>query len=363
MVRCHGRLVKLLGSLSKADCHLSFLEMTTALGLANVDRMSLAHTPRTKGRRLRPDNSGSNQGMLIGRTALRIYLDNDVTDLAQQIAYNILFAVAPLLIFLTAFSGLVVQQVNEDIANPALPILDWVEEHLPSDAAEFLKGPLESALTTSPQFLLSIGGLLTLWSAKNAMAAVMKGLNGMYGLKDTRSYLKRNAVALALTAGLAASILVSGALQVLGTDLGQDIADSAGLGSVWEETVRLLQWPVTVALVTGVIVLIHRFAPMFHGPLGWYLPGALLTTIGLAVATFGLQIYFAAFGGFSAAYGVFGAVLAFIFWLYVAGIVILAGGIVNATLFAVYRPAKTALADYQEAQVRGRALDEPAGEE
>lgn len=298
--------------------------------------------------------------MLFGRTAVRTFLDRDVTGLAQQIAYNILFAVAPLLIFLTAFSGLVIQQVNADIANPALPILDWLDENLPSDAADFLKGPVESALTTSPQFLMSIGGVLTLWSAKNAMAAIMKGLNAMYGLEDSRSFIRKNVVALSLTIGLAASILVSGTLQLLGTDVGQDVADWAGLGSVWETAVRWSQWPLTAAVVTLVIVLIHRYAPMFDGPLRWYLPGALVTTFGLAISTFGLQIYFAQFGGFSAAYGVFGAVLAFIFWLYVASVVILAGGIVNATLFTMHPKAKTALADYQEAKVLGYKPGEAA---
>ncbi len=291
--------------------------------------------------------------MLFGRTALRIFLDNDVTGLAQQIAYNILFAVAPLLIFLTAFSGLVIQQVNADIANPALPILDWLDENLPSEAAEFLKGPVESAITTDPQFLLSIGGILTLWAAKNAMAAIMKGLNAMYGIEDSRSFIMKNAIALFLTIGLAVSILVSGTLQLLGTKVGDDIAEWMGLDSAWDAAVRILQWPVTAVLVTLVIVMIHRFAPMFDGPLRWYLPGALLTTAGLAVSTLGLQIYFARFGGFSAAYGVFGAVLAFIFWLYIVSVVILAGGVLNATLFAIHPGAKTALADYQETKVLG----------
>jgi membrane protein len=214
-------------------------------------------------------------------------------------------------------------------------------------------------LTTSPRFLLSISGVLTLWSAKNAMAAIMNGLNAMYGLEDSRSYLKKNAVALLLTIGLAASILVSGTLQLLGTEAGQDIADWAGLETVWSTAVRLLQWPVTAALVTLVIVMIHRFAPIFDGPLRWYLPGASLTTIGLAVSTLGLQIYFASFGGFSAAYGVFGAVLAFIFWLYVVSVVILAGGVVNATLFAIDPRAKTALADYLEAKILGYKPGQP----
>ncbi len=301
-------------------------------------------------------------------TAVRIYRDHDVTGLAQQVAYNILFAVAPLLIFLTAFSGFVVQQVNDDIANPALPILDWLDENLPTDAAEFLKGPVESAVNTSPQFLVSIGGLLTLWSAKNAMAAIMKGLNAMYGLEDKRSFVKKNVVALLLTIGLAVSIIVAGILQLLGTEAGEDIAGWVGLDAAWEATVRIVQWPVTAALVTIIIVLIHRFAPHFDGPLRWYLPGAAFTTIGLVISTIALQIYFSSFGGFSAAYGVFGAVLAFIFWLYVASLVILAGGIVNATLFAINPATRAALADHRERRILGykpgevRSADDTEGD-
>ena len=286
--------------------------------------------------------------IVYGQTAIRIFNESDVIGLAQQIAYNVLFAIAPLMIFLTAFCSLVIQRVNADIDNPVEPILEWLDENLPADAAEFLKGPVESALSTSPEYLLSIGGILTLWAAKNAIGAVMKGLNATYGLKDTRSYLKKNLIALLLTIGLAVSALVSGILQLLGTGVGQDIAVALGFGTEWDTAVRLLQLPITGLMITLIFVVIHRFAPMFQGPFRWYLPGALFTTIGLAVATYGLQLYFKTFGGYSAAYGVFGAALAFIFWLFVIGIVILAGGVVNATLFEVFPPAKTALVNYRE---------------
>lgn len=308
----------------------------------------------SKGIRLTSRPSSPNRQTLFVKTAARSFLDNDVTSLAQLIAYNLLFAIAPLLIFLTAFCGLIVQQVNADATNPVRPLLDWLDDNLPSDAAEFLKEPVETALATSPGFLLSIGGLLTLWSAKGAIVAITRGLNATYGIDDSRSFLRKHLISIMLTIGLAVAILVSGAVQLLGSDLGGDIAGAIGLGSVWETAMSWLRWPITVVLVTLIIVLLHRYAPDFNAPLRWYLPGALFTIAGMLVAVIGLRIYFSVSGGFSAAYGIFGSVLAFIFFLYVSGIVILTGGIVNATLFAIYPRARTALADFREAKILGQ---------
>lgn len=289
---------------------------------------------------------------------MRSFLDNDITSLAQLIAYNILFAVAPLLIFLTAFCGLVVQQVNADAANPVQPLLNWLDDNLPSDAAGFLSEPVEAALSTSPGFLLSIGGVFTLWSAKGAIEAVTRGLNATYGVAESRPYIKKQLVAILLTIGLAVAILVSGAAQLLGSEVGGDLAGAIGLGAAWESAMSWLRWPITAALVTLVIVLLHRFAPDFDAPLRWYVPGALFTIAGMVIAVIGLRVYFGISGGFSAAYGIFGSVLAFIFFLYVSGIVILCGGIVNGTLFAIHPPAKTALADRKERKMLGRRRKE-----
>lgn len=315
-------------------------------------------TARRKGTSLSESHPSPNRKTLFFKTAMRSFLDNDITSLAQLIAYNILFAIAPLLIFLTAFCGLVVQQVNADAANPVQPLLNWLDANLPSDAAEFLSEPVEAALSTSPGFLLSIGGVFTLWSAKGAIQSVARGLNATYGVAESRPWLKKQLVSILLTIGLAVAILVSGAAQLLGSEVGGDLAGAVGLGAAWETTMTWLRWPITAALITLIVVLLHRYAPSFDAPLRWYVPGALFTIIGMVIAVVGLRVYFGFSGGFSAAYGIFGAVLAFIFFLYVSGIVILCGGIVNGTLFAIHPPARTALADHRERKILGKQREE-----
>lgn len=48
----------------------------------------------------------------------------------QRIAYNILLALGPLLIFLSASCGLMPQQMNAESANPVKPVTDWTNINL-----------------------------------------------------------------------------------------------------------------------------------------------------------------------------------------------------------------------------------------
>jgi len=255
-----------------------------------------------------------------------------LTGMSQQIAYNILFALGPLLIFITAFCGFVTQQVNAESANPVKPVTDWLNDNLPNEAADFLREPVANALTTTPGFLISFGGLFALWGAKGAMGAIMEGLNAAYGVKDSRSWLVRTGTAIGLTIALAVALILSGALFFLSSDVGQDIADDIGLGVAWSTASTLLRWPIMACLAVGIIVLLHRYAPDFKAPLRWYLPGAAFTLVMTLLATLGLRLYFATASSYSEAYGVFGAVLACVFFLYVIGMVILIGGVFNGTI-------------------------------
>lgn len=277
----------------------------------------------------------------IGQQILRALKEKDLSGLAQQIAYNILFSIAPLLIFVTSAAGAVTQVVNSDMQNPAEPVLQWVQDTLPADAANFLQEPLENALSADPGFLLSFGALFALWGAKNAISAIMKGLNAAYDVEeDSRSFIQKNLVAIGITVGLALLIGVAGIIFVLGTGLGEDIASGIGLGGVWTTVSEWLRWPLIAVVVIVAVALIHRYGPNIDAPLKWYLPGAAFTVVGMVVATFAVGLYFAFSGGYNEAYGAFGAVLAFVFWLYVMGLVILLGGVINMAVQKEVPPAR-----------------------
>jgi uncharacterized BrkB/YihY/UPF0761 family membrane protein len=62
----------------------------------------------------------------IAKQTFKDARERDLPGMAQQIAYNFLFALGPLLIFMTAFAGCVTQKVNSGSQNPVRTVTDWM---------------------------------------------------------------------------------------------------------------------------------------------------------------------------------------------------------------------------------------------
>lgn len=283
--------------------------------------------------------------------------EKDITGSAKEVAYNILFSIAPLLIFLTSAAGAVTQIVNDDLQNPAEPVLQWMKDTLPADAASFLEQPIENALQADLGFLMSFGAILALWGAKGAMSGVIKGLNKAYDIEeDSRSFVKQTLVSIGLTIALALMIGVAGLVFFLGTDVGVTVADSIGLGDAFNTVSNWLRWPLIAIVAIIAVAMIHKFGPNIEAPLKWYLPGAAFTIIGIAIASFLLTIYFRFSGGYNEAYGAFGAVLVFIFWLYVMSMIVLMGGVVNMAIQKEIPPARSDVEEDEDQSNDNREL-------
>jgi membrane protein len=269
------------------------------------------------------------------------FKEKDFSGIAKQIAYDILFSLAPLLIFVTAAAGAITQLVNSEMENPAEPVLDWMQETLPADAANFLREPIASALGTDPGFLLSFGAIFALWGAKNAISSIIKGLNTAYDIdKDERSFVRRTLVAIGLTIGLALLVGIAGLIFVLGTTIGEDLAGAIGLGGAWAAVSTWLRWPMIALVIIVGVALIHSIGPNVDADFKWFVPGAAFSVITMAIATVGIGIYFSFSGGYNEAYGAFGSVLAFIFWLWVMSLLIVLGGVVNMAIQREVPPAR-----------------------
>lgn len=267
------------------------------------------------------------------RRVIDIVMQEQILGFAQMVAYNVLFATAPLLMVVTAGAATITQVVNSELENPAQPVLDWVQETLPREAAAFLQTPIERAVNADTSWFFSVGAIFALWGARGAVAALIRGLNVAYGIgRDPRPFLVHTARSFGLTLLLVFLVAAGGIVFTLGTDFGERVANEVGLGDLWTNVYTWARWPIMGVISVMVVMLVHLYGPAVKAPFKWYLPGSAFSVIGMYITTVALGIWFGQSQGFSEAYGVFGSVLAFVLWLYLMAFVLLLGGVINAVL-------------------------------
>jgi membrane protein len=96
---------------------------------------------------------------------------------------------------------------------------------------------------------------------------------------------------------------------------------------------KIAQWPAAGFLLILALLGLYRFAPNIRQQrLKWLLPGSVFAAVVWMVASILFKLYVRHFSHFGLLYGSLGTLIILMFWFYLSGIVILAGGEINAIL-------------------------------
>jgi membrane protein len=250
--------------------------------------------------------------------------DDNVYNGAAALGFYMTLSIFPaFIVIMTVIPYLPVQDVDQ-------AIMDLLYEALPPDSAAMVEGIVLEVTQEQRGGLLSFGILFTLWTVSTGMYAIMQQLNITYDVKEARNFVHARITALLLS--IAFVLLVVGAftLIVLGGVMEQWVFAAFGESEAVVYAFRVFRWIVIVlALLLG-FALIYRFAPNVQQDFRFITPGAVLGVVLLGVASLGFSFYVSNFGDYDATYGSIGAVIILMFWLYIAGLVILVGSEINA---------------------------------
>ncbi len=257
---------------------------------------------------------------------------DQLTLQASAVAYNFIFAVAPLLIFIMSMAAAVSRAVNPNTDETVQNVVTWLVERLPATTAEALRPVIEGALEQSGGGIITVGALLALFGARGAMGALIVALNAAYRVEETRNFVKRQLLAIGLTFATGFGIILSIALFLVGGQIGTLVADAVGLGSTWALVWNIARFPLILVILIVALAILYWAGPNSAIPLRWLSPGAVFAVVGWVVITLFVNTYFRYAGGYAESYGVLGGVLAFIFYLFLMSLVLLIGGELNAQL-------------------------------
>ncbi|PVA11212.1 ribonuclease BN [Pelagivirga sediminicola] len=203
---------------------------------------------------------------------------------------------------------------------------------LPDEVADLLTarvGELVAAEATTLGWagLISIG--VALWSARAGIAALIVGMNAVYGERN-RGGVRHILLAFSLT-----GVMICLALACFAALVVAPIALSfLPLGFLGTLVAEVLRWTVAIATVMLALGLLYRYAPNRRGiaRAGWITPGAIAATVLWALATWAFSFYLQNFGNYNKIYGSLGAVIVMLLWLYLTAFVCLLGAALNAEL-------------------------------
>lgn len=178
--------------------------------------------------------------------------------------------------------------------------------------------------------LLSIGIIGTLWSASNAINAIMRGFNRAYDVEEDRSFIVARLLAIVLTIAMVLVICVAFLLPIFGKMIGVYIFTFLGLSEGFLTVWGTLRWVVSSVVFFIVLMALYKLAPNKRIYLKNVVWGALFATIGWQLVSLAFSYYVNTMGNYSATYGSLGTVIVLMIWFYLSGIIIMIGGAINA---------------------------------
>ncbi|MGN4127446.1 YihY/virulence factor BrkB family protein [Lysinibacillus sphaericus] len=249
----------------------------------------------------------------------------EISALAAQLAYFFLLSFFPLLIFLVTllpYLNLETTQVYSFLVNV-----------VPDEVYRLIENTLNEVLTNRNSSLLSIGVIGTIWSASKGINALIRALNKAYDTESRGGILDRG-LSLVFTIAFVIVLGVALLLPVFGQQIGHFLFSIVGIeeefASLWHN-IRLFMPPLLIfAVLMGIYWFVPNTDPRLKLMGVW--PGAMFSTLAWLAVTYGFSFYISNFGNYSATYGSIGGVIILMLWLYFTGMILIFGGVLNATM-------------------------------
>lgn len=225
---------------------------------------------------------------------------------SAQCAFFIILSIIP---FLMLFSSLLrYTSITEDI------LLQVIQRVMPQYVAPFIVSLVKEVYTNS-MGLVSVSGVVAVWSAAKGVQYMADGLNSVNGLEETRNWLVLRFWAVVYTVIFVVTIVATLVILVFGNSLNRFLAHAfPWIGKI----VAVLDHCKGIWMLVFLVLffdIIFAALPNRKLTLKSQLPGALICAVAWYVFSFGLSIYVDYFNGFSM-YGSLTTIVLLMLWLY-----------------------------------------------
>jgi membrane protein len=246
----------------------------------------------------------------------------DAMDMAARVSFYFALSFFPFLLVLAALLGWMHR--SSDWAS----FWYWLTAYLPTSAQDTVL-MIMMKLSVGFEGFLGFGLLLTFWSASTGFLSLMEALTEVYGGKETRSYLRRRAIAVVATIVAAMFLLICFGLWNVGHFVAGFIFQYSFYLRPESKIIRLV---VTLLMILIGVDLINYFLPAKRPPWRWVMPGSAFTVFCFVIASGLLKLYVSYNHAMSRIYGALTGFIVMMLWIYLANLSVLIGAQTDAVV-------------------------------
>src|SRR5438067_3540140 len=274
-----------------------------------------------------PSDLSKRDYLAILRRGFKEFSNDHMTNIAAALAYYAFLAIpAALMVAVGLFSLL---------AGPSAvtTLIGKLHGIVPGQAASLLQGSLKNMTQHKGTALsiLTIGGVLALWSLTGAMQNLMWALNIAYKREEGRGFIRRRITALTMVAFALIGFALAFGVLVLGPHLSTWTGNALGAKTIVKIVWYVAEWPLLVAGLLVAFAGLMYFGPNVKHPRWRFLSfGSLLAIVIWLVASGAFAFYVSKLGSYNKTWGSLAAVVVMLTWLWLSADALPLGAEINA---------------------------------
>jgi membrane protein len=275
----------------------------------------------------------------IGRRLVWETATDNTTGLAAQMAYLLLVALAPGLLFLWHLLGLF--GTDPEKLHKIFLVL---KSFMPPDpkVQDILDTAVASVVITGPSGMLANAGIiLGIYFGTVFIATISRALSHTHGVQEDRNWWSKYIVSFFLLFWFGIAILICFSVIVFGETLAGMAEVNFQLSFPLQEWVSLLNLPFTAIALVILALALYLLTPENYLTVKQALPGAAFFSLGWIAVTKLFQFYVARYDRYNPTYLALASIIVLLTWMYLTCLLLLLGGKLNAILRREWERART----------------------
>ena len=255
---------------------------------------------------------------------------DNTTGLAAQMAYTLLIALAPGLLFLWHLLGL----FGTDPAK-LHGIFGVLKSFMPPDpkVQDILDSAAASVVVTGSSGLLANAGIvLGIYFGTVFIATISRALSETHGMLENRHWWSKYIISFLLLFWFGIIILLCFNAIVFGETLAGIVEVNFQLTIPLQQWVAALNLPFTWFALIGLALVLYLLTPENYLTIRQALPGAVFFSSGWIIVTKLFQLYVAKYDRYNPTYLALASIIILLTWMYLTCLFLLLGGKLNAIL-------------------------------